>query len=137
MPVSQRAAGARLYEQDMRAALSRTENRLDIVVLGIGLDGHTASLFPHSPALAERDRWVVLNDGETVVPPRPRMTLTYPIIGSARFIAVLATGKAKHGMFRQVADGPIDIANRPISGVIPQMDASMAWYLDRAAAQGD
>jgi 6-phosphogluconolactonase len=137
MPVSKGTDGSRLYERDMRAALAKTEGRLDVIVLGMGPDGHTASLFPHSPALAERDRWVVLNDGNTVIPPRPRMTLTYPVICSARFAAVLVTGEAKHSMLRQVAERPTDAANYPISGVVPRADGSMAWYMDRAAAEGD
>ncbi len=137
MPVNRGAEGAGLYEREMRDALSNTGGRLDILVLGMGPDGHTASLFPHSPALAETARWVVLNDGDTVIAPRPRMTLTYPAICSARLIAVLVTGKVKHSMLRQVADGPTNTADYPISGVVPQVDSSLTWYLDRPAAEGD
>lgn len=137
MPVDRKADGAEIYERNLRAALATTENRLDVVVLGMGPDGHTASLFPHSPALQERNRWVVLNDGDTVVPPRPRMTLTYPAICAARFIAVLVTGKAKHSMLRQVAEDPTNATEHPIAGVIPRADTRLVWYLDRAAADGD
>ena len=134
--------GDRDYEDELRAALSNRENdsRLDYVLLGMGGDGHTASLFPQTPALRETERWVALNDGELVAAPRPRMTLTYPIINSARRIAVLITGESKHAMLQRVAvssDSPDAIFNLPITGVRPaHEDAQLVWYLDYAAAAG-
>jgi len=135
--------GSRKYEQELRSLLGTgdTQNRLDYVLLGMGADAHTASLFPRTAALTERDRWVVLNDGETVAPPRPRMTMTFPLINSARRIAVLITGENKHATLQQVslASGSDrrDVQRLPITAVAPIYDdAELVWYLDYAAALG-
>ena len=61
--------------------------KLDFVLLGMGSDAHTASLFPESPALAEKVRWIANNDGPRVVPPA-RITMTYPLINNARRVVV-------------------------------------------------
>ena len=142
MPVLE-ADGASRYERQMRTALAGddTENRLDYVLLGMGADGHTASLFPRTPALSERERWVVVNDGPTVAAPRPRMTITFPVINSARRICVLVTGEGKHAMLQQLAlaagAAQPDVQRLPITGVRPIYDdAELVWYLDHAAALG-
>jgi len=135
--------GDAAYEAALRAAL-RAEGvggRLDFVLLGMGGDGHTASLFPHTAALDEAKRWVVFNDGETVAEPRPRMTMTYPLINSARRIAALITGDSKHAMVQAISlaldRDDADVARLPITGVQPIYDdATLVWYLDRAAACG-
>jgi 6-phosphogluconolactonase len=137
MPVLQ-ADGAARYERELREAFAaRThakDRRLDAVVLGMGPDGHTASLFPATPALDERERLIVLNDGERVIEPRPRMTMTYPLLTHAYFIALLVTGESKQEALRAVAANPDDFHSRPVAGVIPAADARMIWYLDQAAA---
>ena len=107
--------------------------QLDWVLLGMGGDCHTASLFPESPALTST-RWIDSNDGEKVVPP-PRVTMTYPLINAAREIAVLAVGGGKTAALTRVAtqieSGSPDIVNIPISGIAPD---NLTWYLDNAAA---
>ena len=115
--------------------------RLDFILLGMGGDCHTASLFPESPALDVVDRWIVENDGEKVVPP-PRLTMTYPLINNGRQVAVLAVGSGKQEALQRVADqhatGQPDVQNIPISGIDPSGEAggggSLTWYLDDAAA---
>jgi 6-phosphogluconolactonase len=126
--------GDHRYEDDLRGALGN--GALDAVVLGMGPDGHTASLFPHSPALDEREAWVCFNDGEHVLAPRPRMTLTYPILCAARFLAVLVTGASKHAALLAAAHDPDDLHRHPIVGIRPAADSTLVWYLDRAAAGG-
>ena len=133
MPVGL-ADGDRRYQDGLREALA--SGRLDAAVLGMGSDGHTASLFPYSPALDERQRWVRFNDGEHVLPPRPRMTLTYPILCAARFLAVLVTGASKHAALLAAAQAPDDLHAHPIVGIRPVQDSKLVWYLDRAAAAG-
>jgi len=129
--------GDRSYEADLRRALAgSSEGRLDVVLLGIGPETHTASLFPHSPALAESQRWVRFNDGETVAPPRPRMTLTFPVLCAARFLAVLVIGQAKHKALLEAASAPEDVQGHPAVGIRPAEDSRLVWYLDRAAAEG-
>jgi 6-phosphogluconolactonase len=133
MPVGL-ADGDLRYEEDLRRALA--DGRLDVAVLGMGPDGHTASLFPYSPALDEHQRWVRFNDGEHVLAPRPRMTLTYPILCAARFLAVLVTGASKHAALLAAARSPDDLHTFPIVGIRPAADSQLLWYLDRAAVEG-
>lgn len=111
--------------------------RLDFVLLGMGGDCHTASLFPESPALDVTDRWIAENDGEKVVPPA-RLTMTYPLINAARKVAPLVVGAGKYEALKRVqglheADME-DTANVPISGIAPNGDGQLTWYLDDAAA---
>ncbi|MEM6458302.1 MAG: 6-phosphogluconolactonase [Planctomycetota bacterium] len=119
--------------------------RLDFVLLGMGGDCHTASLFPGSPALAST-RWIDTNDGTHVVPP-PRVTMTYPLLNAARRLAVLAVGQGKAAALRLVADqhatGSPNIDAIPITGIRPDTPSSsgggggeLTWYLDDDAAAG-
>ena len=137
MPVLQ-ADGAEHYAADLRAALDARpeadDRRLDAVVLGMGADGHTASLFPGSPALDERKRLVVLNDGDSVGPPRPRMTMTYPILNRASLIALLVTGGSKKSAVERAASGSFDFHSLPLTGIIPAPGSRLLWCLDRNAA---
>lgn len=129
--------GDRAYEAALREALGgRTPGgRLDFVLLGMGTDGHTASLFPHTPALAESERWVVFNDGDTVAPPRPRLTMTFPLLNASRRMAVLATGRAKHAAMIRVAQAPADRAELPVTGLGPtHPNGALTWYLDLSSA---
>ncbi len=132
------AGGDEAYEQDLRRHITvrdaRGTPRLDHVMLGMGGDGHTASLFPNTGALVENDRLVVFNDGDTVAAPRPRMTMTYRPINAARSIAVLVTGSTKYAMLRRVAREAGPTPGLPITGVHPtHADAELVWYLDGEA----
>ena len=99
---------------------------LDLVWLGIGRDGHTASLFPGSDALRERRRWVMRAHGP---PPHPlRMTLTMPVINAARSVMVVATGADKAPVVRDVSAGRGDLPAARIRS------AGTLWLLDAAAA---
>ncbi|MFI4860996.1 MAG: 6-phosphogluconolactonase [Phycisphaerales bacterium JB063] len=114
--------------------------KLDFVLLGMGGDAHTASLFPQSPALGVTDRWIACNDGERVVPP-PRVTMTYPLINHAREVAVLLVGSGKHATLKQIeaqlAKGTPDIQELPITGINPAPHGGeMTWFLDHGAANG-
>ncbi len=134
------ADGADRYARELEAALAdvrgESASRLDAAILGMGPDGHTASLFPGTPALDERERTVVVNDGELVVPPRPRMTMTYPFLNRARFIALLVTGTAKYAALQRAAANPEDHRALPVTGVIPAPGSRLAWFLDSAAVRG-
>ena len=80
------------YEQALRGAGSP---EFDLVLLGIGADGHTASLFPNQPSLSERTRWAVGVAQPGLEPFVPRVTLTLPALASARHVVFLATGQSK------------------------------------------
>lgn len=140
-PMAERDDADIAYERLLRTTLASRapgQQRLDFVLLGMGDDGHTASLFPGSVALrAPEDRLFVLNDGPTVTPP-PRLTMTYRAINSGRFVAVLVTGAKKQAMIAKVASGHFGAEQIPIMGVHPAM-GTQQWYLDQAAcpAEGD
>jgi len=103
---------------------------LDYVLLGLGPDGHTASLFPHSPALAVEDRLVVVNEGEGT---GKRLTVTYPVINAARRVVFLVTGAAKAGIVAEVLEGLRAPDAVPAQAVGP-VHGSLTWLLDEAAA---
>jgi 6-phosphogluconolactonase len=123
------------YERVLREQLlwrEKGQDRLDFVLLGVGDDAHTASLFPHSPALRERERLIAMNEGERVTPP-PRMTMTYPLINAARYIALLVTGAKKRATIETLAsDNKPDIRDAPVLGIEP-VGGVLKWFLDGEA----
>lgn len=139
MPVME-ADPAGAYERQLASEFNvkagdATPPSLDFVLLGMGDDTHTASLFPGSPAIDEQRRWVAVNEGPKVTPP-DRVTMTYPLLNAARHVAVLVTGAKKRlalGLVeKQLAVGP-DPRRYPITGVAPT-SGQLTWYLDPAAA---
>jgi 6-phosphogluconolactonase len=107
-----------------------TEPILDLAVLGIGSDGHTASLFPGHPALDEAGRWTAAVQGGD--PDVWRVTLTYPVLNRARRVLFLAVGDAKAEVVRRVLCGATP--GVPAQRVRPAA-GSVTWVLDRAAAR--
>lgn len=105
--------------------------RLDAVLLGLGPDGHTASLFPGSPALAERERWVVAAPGPP--PHARRLTLTFPVLNAARAVLFLVTGREKAEAVRQAITRSEPVETIPASAVQPA-DGRLYWVIDEAAA---
>jgi 6-phosphogluconolactonase len=102
---------------------------LDLVLLGIGEDGHTASLFPGSPALGERSARVVVVSGPK--PPNPRLTVTPPVIEAARELLVLVSGAGKAAALARALEGPLDVTAVPA-----QLARAGTWIVDAAAAGG-
>ena len=98
----------------------------DVTFLGLGEDGHIASLFPGTRALKERERWVVaVTDG----PQEPRITLTYPALESSRLVLFLITGAEKAAIFARVRDGDQSL---PATRLRPR--GRLLWLVDAAAA---
>jgi 6-phosphogluconolactonase len=130
-PASEAAAR---YARSLGAADGGTP-RFDVVLLGIGPDGHTASLFPGGPALRESHRPVVAVRRSGQPPFVPRLTLTPPALSSAREVCFLVAGSDKadalSGTFRSRARGD---PRFPASLVRPATPP--VWFLDRAAARG-
>lgn len=85
--------------------LIRTTGPFDVVHLGIGTDGHTASLFPESPALSVEDRFVTTNEDPIGRNPVPRMTLTYAGIANSKLIVFTVLGESKAEVLRDVMSG--------------------------------
>jgi 6-phosphogluconolactonase len=105
--------------------------RLDLVHLGLGPDGHTASLFPGSEALdADPGRLVVMNEDPTGRNPHPRMTLTYSGIARARLVLFTVEGESKRAAFEAVRGGDSDC---PAARVKAE---NIVWLVDHAAAGG-
>jgi 6-phosphogluconolactonase len=127
------SACAEAYQGALVAALGAPPV-FDLVLLGMGPDGHTASLFPASPALAETRRWVVANPvtSPLVHGSATRITLTAPAINAARHVRFLVAGGDKARALAQVLEGPRDPARYPSQLIGPAGD--VAWLVDRAAA---
>ncbi|MGH6944284.1 MAG: 6-phosphogluconolactonase [Geminicoccaceae bacterium] len=122
---------ARAYERELKAfygadRLDRDRPLFDVMLLGLGEDGHTASLFPGIAVLEERTRWVAAVVGVT---PEARITLTYPALESSRDLAFLVAGPGKREILAQVRGGTTDL---PAARVRPV--GRLHWLLDRAAA---
>lgn len=100
---------------------------VDVVLLGLGPDGHTASLFPGTPALAVRNAWTAR--GMAPEPPVDRVGVTFATINAARHVAFLVTGAEKGTALRGVVGGTV-----PAAAVNPAT-GSLRWYIDAAAAQ--
>lgn len=99
----------------------------DLVLLGLGQDGHTASLFPQDAALEERHRWAVAVDGASASPPVPRITLTFPVINEARFVLFLASGSDKREVFQEIVKRP-ETSAYPAARVKPS--GRLLWFID-------
>jgi 6-phosphogluconolactonase len=122
---------ARDYEQALRSYFGTDWPHFDLILLGLGEEGHTASLFPGSPALEERTRWVVA----VRAPAKPpmRLTLTLPALTRAANIYVLAAGSKKTGALHHVLTGTPDPNTYPAAG-IRSTEGRLIWWVDREAA---
>jgi 6-phosphogluconolactonase len=107
-------------------ALDPARPLFDVTLLGLGADGHTASLLPGEPVLNERTHWVAaVSHGR----PEVRITMTYPAIESSRRVAFLVTGKEKAAIFRSIRAGTAAV---PAARVRPV--GELFWFVDSAAA---
>jgi 6-phosphogluconolactonase len=135
------ADAAEAYADTIRQALRHDgphPPRFDLVLLGMGEDGHTASLFPNMPALQEADAWVAGTSVPDYVRPLvSRVTLTLPVLNAARQVLFLVTGEAKSQMVRRVLR---DAARDPQAAALPAArvkphDGALTWLLDKPAAE--
>ncbi|ACA20959.1 6-phosphogluconolactonase [Methylobacterium sp. 4-46] len=125
-------AAAEAYADRLRAAyggavLDPARPLFDLVLLGLGEDGHTASLFPGKPELAA-EAWVVAVPEAGLAPFVPRVSLTFPALASARLVLVLVTGEGKRAPLARLAAGEDLPAGRVRSA------GDLVWLLDAAAA---
>lgn len=121
---------ASLYETTLRTFFG-AEPRFDLMLLGLGADGHTASLFPGTAALAETNRWVCPCQPRGTGP--DRITLTFPVINRSAAILFLVTGQDKAPVIEAVLDKKNNQAALPVQQVQP-VQGQITWFLDKMAA---
>jgi 6-phosphogluconolactonase len=121
------------YEATLKEYFHGAWPHFDVALQGLGLDGHTASLFPHSPALRRQDRWVLPVDAPTEQP--RRLTLTFPALNHAARVWFLVRGAAKKQVLAKVLDENAEPDEYPAAGIKPE-DGELVWWVDAAAAGG-
>ena len=126
---------ARDYERLLRATVGSATGdwpQLDLVLLGLGNDGHAASLFPGTAAVAESQRWVTV--GHAPSGPPTRLTLTLGVINQATVILFLVTGAAKAGIVKTILEPSNDPHRRLPAALVKPEGGRLIWLLDRSAA---
>ncbi len=120
-------------ELELRRVFGEAGPRFDLVFLGLGADGHTASLFPGSPAIEEAERWVA-----PVRPPGSefgRVTLSVPVLNGSALVAFLVSGSGKAGALRALFGAPFDPNRLPAQAIRPD-SGRLLWLVDREAKGG-
>lgn len=124
---------ARQYEALLRSFFAGGPPRFDLVLLGLGENGHTASLFPGTLALREQERWAA----EVYVAEQDlyRVTLTPPIVNQAASVAFIVSGASKSQVLKEVLEGPWDPMRLPAQLVRPELHGGdVYWLVDSEAA---
>lgn len=138
VPTDERTAAeaAGSYTKTLRKEFEATSKppRFDLILLGMGNDGHTASLFPGASSLAVEDQWVVAAPPGSLPPPVERITFTYPLLNAAREIVFLVSGEQKAPVLKTVLEGNALPETLPAAGVHPT-DGVLTWIVDNAAAE--
>ncbi len=126
---------AREYQREIIRVFGGTEDAptpvFDLILLGLGPDGHTASLFPGTAALREVERRVVANFVPKLA--ARRMTFTYPLLNRAANLVFVTTGAEKSAILAEVLEGPEDLERLPAQGVKPSA-GTLTWIVDAGAA---
>ena len=123
------------YEQTIRDSVGPSDSnipRFDLIMLGMGDDGHTASLFPGSPALFNTVDLVAADIVSKLT--AKRLTLTYPLINAARHVLILVSGSTKAAALKSALQGPCRPEDLPVHGVQP-VAGQLRWVVDADAAQ--
>jgi 6-phosphogluconolactonase len=111
-----------------------TPPRFDLILLGLGEDGHTASLFPEAAALGVDDAWVTWSRPGVLPPPVDRITMTYPALNAARNVAFLVVGANKARALHDILEGHATRDDRPAAGV-QLVNGAVTWLVDENAAK--
>jgi len=142
VPVDQ---AAEAYERELRTffaysgaeSMSNIRRSFDLVLLGLGEDGHTASLFPGEPALQVRDRWsVAVPHDRPPLPQVDRVSLTLPAINAAAQVVFLVEGAKKAERLKQALSSPSDPQRSLPAQLVQPSSGGLLWLIDEAAAGG-
>lgn len=132
---------ARAYERDLQDFFCGPRTRFDLVLLGVGSDGHAASLFPGSTALQARQRLAVAVEAHYQDRPASRVTLTLAALNTARHVLFLVAGSAKAGIVQAMLQGPALDGSGSVEAHLPlpaqqiqPMAGQLTWLIDAAAA---
>jgi 6-phosphogluconolactonase len=122
---------AEAYEEQLRSSFGDVRvPRFDLILLGLGEDGHTASLFPRTPALQEQERWVVAHYVEAL--DAWRLTLTPVVLNAAENVTFVVVGERKAAILEEVIEGAYRPQELPAQRVQPRR-GRLRWFVDRAA----
>ena len=138
MPVNARSAavGAEIYEKELNEYFDRIESSereftFDAVILGLGEDGHTASLFPGNHALFESVKWVLSVQAPSSYPTKDRLTLTFPVINISKNVFFLVSGERKKKIVDSILNSKSTQREKyPAEMVQPK--GQLFWFLDRS-----
>jgi len=127
---------AAVYEKELKQFFSSSRDTealafpaFDVLLLGMGSDGHTASLFPGDAALQESSKWVTAVSSARAVPPVPRVTLTLPVINSAGCVMLLVSGAEKRGVVQEILDAHV-AAKELYPAALVQPQGKLVWLID-------
>ncbi len=131
LPTPEKAAEA--YDAQLRGFFGAAEPEFDVTLLGLGPEGHTASLFPGSPALEERQRWVVAV--QVAAKPPNRLTFTLPVLNRSRNTYFLVAGRDKREILAALRSEPDSRPSQYPAGRVRPTAGRVLWFLDQAAAE--
>lgn len=121
---------AQVYEKELRKYFAVEGNTFDVVIMGVGKEGHTASLFPGSSALDEKDKWTLAVEVRAL--PANRITLTYPILNRAGITYFLVSGSDKSEIMEKILNHADDFRTFPAVGIHPR-NGKPVWWIDSPA----
>lgn len=127
---------AKTYEDELRQFFPQTTNgwpRFDLILLGMGPEGHTASLFPGSPAIREKTRWVVANCVEKLK--TERITFTFPVLNHAAEVLFIVTGEDKAEVVKQILEGPSSPPEPFPAQQVRPVDGKLLWMVDETSGR--
>eukprot|EP01124_Arcella_intermedia_P024136 TRINITY_DN39_c0_g1_i1.p2 TRINITY_DN39_c0_g1~~TRINITY_DN39_c0_g1_i1.p2 ORF type:complete len:245 (+),score=51.01 TRINITY_DN39_c0_g1_i1:1278-2012(+) len=121
------------YENQLRGEFGDKVPEFDLILLGMGPDGHTASLFPNHRLLEEKGKWIA-PVSDSPKPPPQRVTFTLPLINNAKNVAFVATGDAKKEVLQKILEEGQEVPHGALPSKLVSPKGTLKWFLDVPAA---